>query len=76
MYTHFLLLNQLDDARIKEDLIGKVVTLPKGTSIKIDKDNIESFSIKSRNTDKSKDNIKLAVTFEQWYMLRQKLFYQ
>jgi hypothetical protein len=64
----FFNVRPVDDARIKEDLIGKVVTLPKGTSIKIDKDNIESFSIKSRNTDKSKDNIKLAVTFDNGYV--------
>lgn len=59
----FFIVKPVSDARIKEDLIGKVVTLPKGTSIKIDKDNIESFSVKSRNTDKSKDDVKLAVTF-------------
>ena len=59
----FFIVKPVADARIKEDLIGKVVTLPKGTSIKIDKDNIESFSVKSRNTDKSKDDVKLAVTF-------------
>ncbi|MBU3111079.1 hypothetical protein [Clostridium lacusfryxellense] len=64
----FFIVKPVNDARIKDDLIGKVVTLPKGTSIKIDKDNIESFSIKSRNTEKSKDNIKLAVTFNNGYV--------
>ncbi|MBZ9687056.1 hypothetical protein G9F72_012050 [Clostridium estertheticum] len=52
----------VDEVRIKEDLIGKVITLPKGTSIKISKDNMKSFSINTRNTDKSKDQIKVALT--------------
>ena len=38
------------------------IHLPKGTSIKINKNFIKSFSINSRNTDKSKDEIKVAVT--------------
>lgn len=52
----------VDEVRIKEDLMGKIITLPKGTSIKISKDNMKSFSINNRNTDKSKDDIKVALT--------------
>ncbi|HEY8889120.1 MAG TPA: hypothetical protein VIM70_02515 [Clostridium sp.] len=57
----FLIVKPVDEVRIKEDLIGKVVTFPKGTSIKIDKNNMKSFSINSRNTDKSTDEIKVSL---------------
>lgn len=54
----------VDEVRIKEDLIGKVVTLPKGTTIKITKDYMKDFSISSRSKDKSSDNdmVKVALT--------------
>jgi hypothetical protein len=54
----------VDEARIKDDLIGKVITLPKGTSFEIKKGFIKSFSISERNTNKAekKDDIKAAVT--------------
>ena len=58
----FLIAKPVDEARIKEDLLGKVVTLPKGTSIEIKKGYIKSLSIKGRNTDKGQDEIKVAVT--------------
>lgn len=60
----FLFANPVDDGRIKEDLVGKVITLPKGTSMEIKKGNIKNLSISSRNTSKSdkKDDIKAAVT--------------
>lgn len=60
----FLFANPVDERRIKEDLIGKIVTLPKGTSIEIKKGNIKNLSINSRNTSKSdkKDDIRAAVT--------------
>ena len=60
----FLVGRPVDEGRIKDDIIGKVVVLPKGTSIEIKKGYIKSFSIKERNTDKGekKDNIKAAVT--------------
>ncbi|MBX4263402.1 hypothetical protein [Clostridium estertheticum] len=58
----FFIVRPIDDARIKEDLIGTIVTLPKGTVIKINKDNMKSFIISNRNTQKSKDEIKLALT--------------
>lgn len=59
-----LIAKPVDQVKINEDLLGKVVTLPKGTKIEIKKDYIKSFSIKSRNTDKSKgkDEVKVAVT--------------
>lgn len=60
-YT-LLMVKPVDEVRIKENLMGKVITLPKGTSIKIDKDNMKSFSINTRNTDKSKDEINIALT--------------
>jgi len=60
----FFIVKPIDDARIKEDLIGTVVTLPKGTVIKINKDNMKSFIISNRNTQKSKDDIKVAVTLD------------
>ncbi|MGH4051207.1 MAG: hypothetical protein ACREVX_07615 [Clostridium sp.] len=63
LYT-VLIVKPVSDVRIKEDLLGKVVTLPKGTSIKIDKDNIKKFTVQSRSTDKTKDSIKLEVTLE------------
>lgn len=46
----------VDEVRMKEDLIGKVVTLPKGTSIKITKDFMKGFTISSRSKDKNSDN--------------------
>jgi len=60
-YTLFIV-KPVDEVRIKEDLMGKVITLPKGTSIKISKDYVESFSIDTRNTDKNTDDIKIALT--------------
>ncbi|MBZ9623429.1 hypothetical protein G9F71_011250 [Clostridium sp. FP2] len=60
-YTFFIA-RPVDEVRIKEDLMGKIITLPKGTSIKMSKDNMKSFSINTRNTDKSKDEIKIALT--------------
>ena len=58
----FFIVKPVDEVRIRQDLMGKVVTLPKGTSIKINKNYMKSFSINSRNTDKSKDEIKVALT--------------
>jgi len=63
LYT-VLIVKPVSDVRIKEDLLGKIVTLPKGTNIKIDKANMKTFTIKSRNTDKTQDNIKLEVTLD------------
>ncbi|MGH4122073.1 MAG: hypothetical protein ACREV6_03960 [Clostridium sp.] len=60
-YTH-LIVKPVDEVRIKGDLIGKAITLPKGTIIKMSKDNMKSFSINTRNTDKSKDEMKIALT--------------
>lgn len=60
----FLIGRPVDEGRIKEDIIGKVVALPKGTSFEIKKGYIKSFSINDRNTNKGekKDDIKAAVT--------------
>lgn len=58
----FLLAKPVDAARVNEDLIGKIVTLPKGTNIEIKKSYIKSCSINKRNTDKSKDDLQVAVT--------------
>ena len=58
----FFIVSPIDDVTIKENLIGTVVTLPKGTVIKINKDNMKSFIISNRNTQKSKDEINLALT--------------
>ncbi|MCB2342224.1 hypothetical protein [Clostridium estertheticum] len=58
----FFIVRPIDNARIKADLIGSVVTLPKGTVIKINKDNMKSFIISNRNTQKSKDEMKVALT--------------
>jgi len=58
----FFIVKPVDEARIKGDLIGKVITLSKGTKIKINKNNMKSFSVSSRNTDKNKDEIKVALT--------------
>jgi hypothetical protein len=54
----------VDEGSIKQDLTGKTVTLPKGTSFEIKKGYIKSFSITERNTSKGekKDQIKAAVT--------------
>lgn len=60
----FFIVRPVNEVRIKEDLIGEVVTLPKGTIIKINKDNMKSFTISNRNTDKSRDEIKLALTLD------------
>ena len=57
-----LIAKPVDQVRVNEDLIGKVVTLPKGTIMEIKKNYIKSLSISSRNTNKSKDNLKVAVT--------------
>ncbi|MCB2289378.1 hypothetical protein LGK97_06310 [Clostridium sp. CS001] len=54
----------VDEVRIKEDLIGKVVTLPKGTSIKITKDYIKAFSISSRIKDKNSGNDMVKVSLD------------
>jgi uncharacterized Zn finger protein (UPF0148 family) len=62
-YTNFIV-KPVDEVRIKADILGKAVTLPKGTIIKIDKDTMKSFSISSRKSDKKKkrEDIKLALT--------------
>lgn len=60
-YT-FSIVKPVEEVTIKEDLLGKVVTLPKGTVIKINKNDMKSFKINSRNTDKSKDDIKVDLT--------------
>jgi hypothetical protein len=54
----------VEEGRIKEDLIGKAIVLPKGTSFEIKKGYIKSFAVSERNTNKSekKDDIKAAVT--------------
>ncbi|ERI89737.1 hypothetical protein HMPREF1982_04428 [Clostridiales bacterium oral taxon 876 str. F0540] len=54
----------VDEGRIKEDLIGKAIVLPKGTSFDIKKGFIKGLSISERNTNKreKKDDIKVAVT--------------
>jgi len=57
-----LTVKAVNETRIKEDLLGKVVTLPKGTIIKIDKSNMKDFSISSRSTDKSTDSMKVTLT--------------
>jgi hypothetical protein len=59
----FLLFKPVDELRIKEDIIGKTIILPRGTSIEIKKDYIKAFSISSRNTSKNegKDAIKASV---------------
>ncbi len=60
----FLIAKPVDEEGIKIDLIGKIITLPKGTSIEIKKNYIKNLSINSRNTNKreGKDEIKAAVT--------------
>lgn len=59
----FLIGRPVDEGRIKEDIINKIVLLPKGTSFEIKKDCIKSFSIKERITQKrEKDDIKAEVT--------------
>lgn len=60
----FLTGNSVDEERIKGDLIGKTVTLPKGTNIEIKKGYIKSLTINSRTTSKSekKDDITVGVT--------------
>jgi hypothetical protein len=60
----FFIGRPVDEGKIKEDLIGKTIKLPKGTNIEIKKSYIKNFSINSRNTNKSekKDDIKVAVT--------------
>ncbi|MGH4120332.1 TFIIB-type zinc finger domain-containing protein [Clostridium sp.] len=61
VYNVFIV-KPVDEARIKEDMIGKVITLPKGTTIKISEDYMKSFTIESRNEDKVKEDIKVALT--------------
>jgi hypothetical protein len=60
----FFTARPVDEGRIKEDLIGKSIVLPKGTSFEIKKGNIKSFSVSERNTNKGekRDDIKAAVT--------------
>jgi hypothetical protein len=60
----FLIGRPVDEGRIKEDIIGKIVVLPKGTSFEIKKGYIKNFSINDRNTNKgeNKDDIKASVT--------------
>ncbi|MBZ9607614.1 hypothetical protein G9F73_007265 [Clostridium estertheticum] len=60
-YTVFIV-KPVDEVKIKDDLLGKVVTLPKGTVIKISKNDMKSFKINSRNTYKGKDDIKVDLT--------------
>jgi hypothetical protein len=54
----------VDEAKMKEDLIGKTIVLSQGTSIEIKKGYIKSFSISQRNTNKSEkiDDIKALIT--------------
>jgi uncharacterized Zn finger protein (UPF0148 family) len=54
----------VEEGRIKEDLIGKSIILPKGTNIELKKGFIKDFNIASRETSKSekKDNIKISLT--------------
>jgi hypothetical protein len=56
----------VDEAKIKNDLIGKTIVLPKGTSFEIKKGSIRSFSVSERKTSKSekKDDIKAVVTLD------------
>lgn len=61
VYTVFIV-KPVDEVRIKKDIIGKVITFPKGTSIKITEGYIKSFTIESRNDDKANEAIKVAVT--------------
>lgn len=60
----FLFAKLVDEVRIKEDLVGKIVTLAKGTNIEIKKDYLKYLSINSRTTNKNegRDEIKVAVT--------------
>jgi hypothetical protein len=60
----FLVGRPVDEGRMKEDITGKVLALPKGTSFEIKKGYIKGFSISERNTNKGekKDDIKAAVT--------------
>lgn len=52
----------VDEVRVKQDLMGKIITLPKGTRIKISKDYIKKLSINTRKTDKHKEEIKVSLT--------------
>ncbi|MBC8060939.1 MAG: hypothetical protein H7Y18_09755 [Clostridiaceae bacterium] len=65
-----LIAKPVEQGKINEDLIGTVLTLPKGTKIEIKKDYIKSFSINSRNTNKSKgeDDIKVSITLNNGTM--------
>lgn len=56
----------VDEGKIKSDLIGKTVVLPKGTSVEIKKGFIKNFSVSERKTSKSekKDDIKADVTID------------
>jgi hypothetical protein len=59
----FLIAKPVDEVRIKDDLTGKIVMLPKGTSVEIKKGYIKSLSVNNRNTNKSekKDDITVSV---------------
>lgn len=59
----YLIGQPVDEGRIKGDITGKTIVLPKGTNLEIKKNYIKSFSIKERITNKSekKDDIKAAV---------------
>ncbi|MCB2294408.1 hypothetical protein LGK95_12900 [Clostridium algoriphilum] len=56
------IIKPVDEQRIKQDLIGQVLTLPKGTKIKINNNNIKDLNINSSSTDKSQDDVKVSLT--------------
>jgi hypothetical protein len=60
----FFTARPVEEGRIKEDLVGKSIALPKGTSFEIKKGFIKTFAINERNTNKGekKDDIKAAIT--------------
>jgi len=58
----FFIIKPVDEVRIKEDLLGEVVTLPKGTKIKINENNMKNLTINSSSIDKSRDDVKIALT--------------
>lgn len=59
----FLVGRPVDEGKIKEDIINKTITLPKGTKFDIKEGYIKSLSIKERNTKKKeKDDIKVEIT--------------
>lgn len=59
-YTFFII-KPVDEVRIEQDLLGQVVTLPKGTKITINKNNIKNITINSRSTDKSRDDVNVSI---------------